>query len=158
MSSSEGYNSSSEEAEERQLQRKRRYLWDTGINWTFFALMAIIGFWIIETDVDTYQSERLFYKMLHDGVTLEEAADDPYMQAGMKRNYQYKDASPTDFFIAKWKWRIPIYVGCIILPILVAFMRVISRNRRRWNWAYYPFVAIGLAYWIYFMGRWSGKW
>ncbi len=122
------------------------------------AVIAFSGYLIIETDVDTYQGERLFFKMLNDGVTFEEASESPYMEQGMRRNMQYKGVSGTDFFIAKWKWRIPIYLFCIFLPLIVSFSRALSKDRSRWNWAYFTMLALSFGYGIYFMGRWKGWW
>jgi hypothetical protein len=154
---SENFNSSQEDQSEQQRQRIKRYRIDTIINWIFLVLVSIIGYWIIETDIDTYQSEKLFYRMLNDGVTIEEAGD-PYMQRGMTRNLPYKGVSKQAFFLAKWQWRIPVYLGCIFLPLLVGFVRVRSKSRRRWNWPYYALMIASIGYGIYFWGRWTAKW
>ena len=158
MRASREYQSSEEDQAESLLKRRRRYQWDTALNWAFLAFVAIVGYTVIESDVDTYQAERLSYKLVNDGVTLEEQAGDPYMQAGMKRNMHFKGASVTTFFIAKWKWRFAIYLVAIIAPLVVAFARVRSKDRRRLNWIYYSLMAIAILYPIYFWGRWFGLW
>lgn len=147
-----------EDQAERQQRRKRIYVLDTALNWILVAVVAFSGYLIIETDVDTYQGERLFFHMLNDGVTFEEAAESPYMEQGMRRNMQYKGVSSTDFFIAKWKWRFPIYITCIFLPLFVAFFRALSKDRRRWTWAYIPLIILNIGYSVYYAGRWKGWW
>ena len=68
MRPSREYQSTEEDQAELQLKRRRRYQWDTALNWAFLAFVAIIGYTIIESDVDTYQAERLSYKLVNDGV------------------------------------------------------------------------------------------
>lgn len=157
MNATENYNSREEEPSERQLRRQRRYRLDTAFNWIFLSLVALIGYWVVETDIDTYQSEKLFLRMLNDGVSVQEASD-PFYQRGMERNMSFKGQSESEFFVAKWKWRIPVYVVCFLVPIIVGFARVRSKDRRRWNWAYFPSIVLSLGYGIYFWGRWTNKW
>ncbi len=158
MRSSREYQTSDEDQAELYQKRRRWYQWDTGLNWLFLAFVAIVGYTIIESDVDTYQGERLSYKLVNDGVTLEEQAGDPYMQAGMKRNMHFKGVSATQFFIAKWKWRFAVYLAVMIIPMVVAFARVRSKDRRRYNWIYYSLVAVAILYPAFFWGRWGGFW
>lgn len=147
-----------EDQAEIRARRERRYRIDTAINWIFVIFVVLVGYRVIETDIDLYQGERLYFKMLNDGVSLEEAAESPYMQEGMRRNMHFKGQSGMTFFMAKWKWRVPIYLGCIFIPLGLAFFRVISKDRRRWNWAYYLFGTISIAYAVYFWGRWANMW
>jgi hypothetical protein len=156
MNTGEYYNAQ-EEASDRRARRKRMRAIDLGFNWLFFVLLSLTGFWIFFTDIDTYQGEKLSYRMVKDGVKVEEA-DSPYMAEGMRRNMQYKDATPFQFFVAKWKGRVPIYIGLIILPLLVTGVRAIRYDRIRMNWAYFPLVALAFAYFIYFWGRMHGWW
>jgi hypothetical protein len=157
MNSAQNYTSREEDHSDSQLKRIRKYKIDTLLNWFFLAFVSIAGFLIVETDVDTYQGEKLFFRMLKDGVSLQEV-EDPYMRGGMERNMKFKELSSNDFFVMKWKTRVLIYLGVIFLPLFVAFMRVRSKDRSRWNWAYFPLIVASVGYALYFAGRWNGWW
>ena len=157
MSASENYNSNGEDQTDRQAQRQRRYSIDTALNWLFLCLVAFIGVWIIETDIDTYQSEKPYMRMVNDGITADQVPDE-YTKRGLERNLPNKGMAPGDFFVLKWKWRVLVYLGCIFIPLLVGFLRVISKDRIRWNWAYFPMILVSISYGIYFWGRWTNLW
>lgn len=137
---------------------RRLYQIDVAINWILIGVIALVGYWIIEKDVDTYQTEKTYVRLLNDGVTEEEYAHDQRLQQGIRRNVQYKGMTPNEFFIEKWKWRVPIYLVTIFLPMFVAFRRVLSSDLRKWNWMYFPLVAMSLGYGVYQWGKWKGKW
>ncbi|HEX2899910.1 MAG TPA: hypothetical protein VHS96_09350 [Bacteroidia bacterium] len=155
MNTGEYYNAQ-DEASERLSRKRRNQGIDLAVNWLAFVLLSFAGFWVLLTDIDTYQSEKLYYRMLNDGVTVEET--DPYMAKGMTRNLQFKGESITTFFIAKWKWRVPVYLLLIILPIFVAGYRAWRYNRVRLGWAYVATAALSFTYFIYFWGRMHGYW
>lgn len=156
MNTGEYYNAQLEEAE-RQAKKRRLRRIDLYVNWLAFVLLSLAGFWILLTDIDTYQTEKIFYRMVNDNVQPEEV-ESPYMVAGMKRNMRYKGMSMTAFFFSKWKNRAPIYLLFVVLPIGVAGFRAWRYGRVSLNWAYYPLVLLGFAYFIYFYGRWHAMW
>lgn len=156
MHTGEYYNQQEEQSELLAKRRKIRR-WDLGTNWVAVMLISFIGFWILLTDIETYQSEKIFYRMINDGITVQEITD-PYMKRGMERNQQYLGATPTSFFIAKWKWRVLIYLGAILLPLGVATNRALRYDRFSANWLYFLLIGVSIAYAVYFYGRFSHFW
>jgi hypothetical protein len=153
MSRNDDYQLQEQEDSEDLRKRRRRYQWDTGINWVFIVLLTLFGVQLLEYDVFTYHSEKMFFQRLNDGVLIEEA-EDPYMKAGMERNLKYKGKSNSAFFFAKWSRRAPIYLGAIVLPLVVALARVFRRkNKRGLDKFYYPLGGLAIIYVIYFFGR-----
>ena len=155
MNTGEYYNQQ-EEAKDRQARKRRNRSIDLGLNWVVFVVLSLTGFWILLTDIDTYQSEKLFFRMLNDGVSVEET--DPYMARGMTRNMEFKGASQTTFFIAKWKWRIPVYLLLMLTPVLIAGYRAWKYHRVQITWLYVISSVLSLGYFVYFWGRMNGKW
>jgi hypothetical protein len=138
-------------------KKKRRYQIDVAVNWTFIVLLAMFGYQVLEYDVDTYQSEKIYVRMLNDGVKIEEV-ESPYVKAGMERNLKYIGSSKREFFFAKWIRRMPVYLGLIILPLIVAQARVLNRRKNRFDKFYYPLVAVALLYGVYYWGRIHNFW
>lgn len=156
MHTGEYYNQQEEQSEIMARRRKIRAI-DLGTNWAAVALISFIGFWILLTDIGTYQSEKIFHRMINDGITVDELQD-PYMKRGMERNQQYRGTSETEFFIAKWKWRFAIYLAAIGLPLIVASIRAFRYDHFRANWLYFFLVGLSIAYAIYFYGKFSHLW
>lgn len=155
MNTGEYYNQQ-EEAKDRHARKRRNRGIDLGVNWAVFVVLSLTGFWIFTTDIDTYQSEKLFFRMLNDGVSVEET--DPYMARGMTRNLQFKGYTNTEFFIAKWKWRVPVYLLVILLPVMIAGYRAWKYHRVHITWIYVVSALLSFGYFVYFWGRMRGMW
>jgi hypothetical protein len=158
MGSSANYDSGQEDQTDVLGKRRRQSRIDAAINWGLVSVIALVGFWIIETDIDLYQHERLFFKLLSDGVTAADHPESLETQEGLLRNSHFKGQSGTAFFIAKWKLRAPSYFICVLVPLGIAFFRGIRKQRNRWNWAYYFFSALSLIYMVYYWGHYMTYW
>ena len=155
MNTGEYYNQQEVDKERQAIKRRNRGI-DLGVNWVVFVVLSLTGFWILLADIDTYQSERLFFRMLNDGVSIQET--DPYMAKGMTRNLQFKGVSNFAFFVAKWKWRVPVYILLILVPVLIAGYRAWKYHRVQITWVYVFTSVLSFAYFVYFWGRMRGKW
>jgi hypothetical protein len=158
MGSSVNYDNGQDEQTDVLGKRRRLSRIDAAINWGLVSVMALVGFWIIETDIDLYQRERLFFKMVNDGVVAADHPESAKMQEGLLRNSHFKGQSGMAFFIAKWKLRGPGYFVCVLLPLAIAFFRGISKQRHRWNLFYYIFSPLSLIYMVYYWGHWIKFW
>lgn len=122
------------------------------LNLVLILAVLVVGFFQLEQDWTWYKSELLIFHSVQDGLAPEDMPKLD-MAAHLRSQMKYKDASQSEFFVAKWLPKLPIYLFAFLLPFVLGMIRIRRGSGGRFGKWYFVFYGIFIAYSLYFFSQ-----